>query len=111
MKPFRFHVESIPFPEEVRDTVRGMTGKRKSGYIILINEDLPHDQYKWTLKHELSHIILGHFDGDEDGETANAAYLRNILEIETEANNRAAQMTDDELAELLKYHIGDEIVI
>lgn len=109
MKPFRFHVESVPFPKEIQGTVRGAVKKCKTGYLILMDKSLTKDQYKQTLKHELSHIILGHFEISETETTDN--YLQNIKWIEAETDSYADQMTDNELADLMKYHIGDTIPI
>lgn len=103
MKKFHFHVEAVPFPEELRGSVRGAVKKCKTGYLILMDESLTEDQYKQTLKHELSHIILGHFEISETETTDE--YLRNIEWIEAETDRYADQMTDEDLERLMLWAV------
>lgn len=41
------------------------TVNRDGTYTILINKDIPYEVQQVTFKHELKHIILGHFHNDE----------------------------------------------
>lgn len=106
MEKFSFRVKSVPFPEEIRGEIRGGVHKsdKKPGYYwIVIDETLPHDQYTWVLKHELAHIILGHFEIDETNTTED--YIQNFKEIEAAANNYADQMTDEELEKWMQWAV------
>lgn len=84
----------MPFPDMLHDEIKGMTahpdGKE---YIILIDSKLNTADRLHTLKHELSHILLGHHDQE----------ARPLEEIEKEADAHAAAMTEDELAKLMAY--------
>jgi Zn-dependent peptidase ImmA (M78 family) len=59
---------------------------------VLIDSTLSEAEQKKTLKHELAHIILNHFELDD----------RDIEEIEAEADAKAAIMTDAEMEALVK---------
>ncbi|MDA8346875.1 MAG: ImmA/IrrE family metallo-endopeptidase [Thermaerobacter sp.] len=37
-------------------------------YACFINPEMPRKRVRWTMAHELGHIILGHIDGDEGDE-------------------------------------------
>lgn len=103
MEKFSFRVKSVPFPEELRGFVPGAVRKCKAGYLILMDESLSNEQYKQTLKHELSHIILGHFEISETETTDE--YLRNIEWIEAETDRYADQMTDEDLERLMLWAV------
>lgn len=79
------------FPEPLSGSVRGMTQLRGDLYIVLVDALLDDSERKETLKHELSHIVLGHFLDDQ----------RSVEELEAEADSHAAVMTDDELIRLM----------
>lgn len=83
------------FPDALKGSVRGFTSTRGKSYIIMIDSDLGDPERKKTLKHELSHILLGHFE-DQD---------RSVDELEREAIDHAEAMTDDELDQLLRYAV------
>ena len=89
----------IPFPVPV-GTVGGITrlDVNTGRFLIAINNQEPDDELIQILKHELSHIALGHFDDNRD-----------IKEIEKEAEDYADQMTDDEFSELMTYQVGETI--
>lgn len=93
----QFKLQYIPFVEEIRGYVRGIARMdvKRGRYYIYIDSTLPQDQQKWTLKHELAHIYLGHLDNPE----------RDVEEVEAEADAKADTMTDEELNELLKWAI------
>lgn len=88
-----FRIRFKPFPPEVHGLIGGVTGGKPGGMLtVLIDSTLPEDEQKKTLKHELAHIFLNHFDQDE----------RDIEDIEAEADATAASMTDAEMERLLK---------
>lgn len=86
-----------PMPDEIKGKIPGVTGYDpvKNRYLILIDCELEEAKKRWTLKHELSHILLGHFSDDRT--ESSQAYLKNIQEVEAEANEYADRMTDHEL--------------
>ena len=101
MDPFKLVYEAFPAPA---DALGGVTMCKNGKYIIMINKIKPAEEQIRTIKHELSHILLGHF-GDrrtKDDQT----YLDNLAEIEEEADRYADQMTDEELAQLMTCQIG-----
>ena len=89
----------------------GLTRISPSGRVsILINNGRSDEEQKRTLKHELSHIILGHlWDDRVHGE--DLSYLDDNPEIEDEADRYADQMTDETLAELVSGLIGETVYL
>lgn len=99
MSPFRLMY--IPFPVPV-GTVGGVTrlDVNTGRFLIAINNQETDDDLIRILKHELSHIALGHFDDDR---------TESLEEIEKEADLYADQMTDDEFSELMTYQVGETV--
>lgn len=57
----------------------GFTAKNKTHYIIFYNEQKDQAIIRFTLAHELGHVILGHtVDGDKENKEANC-FARNLL--------------------------------
>ena len=78
---------------------------------VMINKEKPYNEQQLTIKHELSHILLGHFQNERAKDEE--FYLKNYenLDIENDANRYADQMTDDEFSELMKYQIGEAVYL
>lgn len=93
----RFNLYYVPFPEQIRGIIRGAVQCKQNSYLVLIDSSLTDEQQSFSLKHELSHILLGHFDYDSE------SYLANIEKVEAEANQYAEQMTDDEFQYIMSY--------
>ena len=87
----RYKIIYKPFPEPLRGIVRALTSLQGNLYTILIDALLDDSERKEAIKHELSHIVLGHFLDDQ----------RSVEELEAEADAHAAVMTDDELIRLM----------
>lgn len=83
------------FPDALRGVVRGLTSFRGDLYIILIDACLSDSEREKTLKHELSHILLGHFIDDQ----------KSVEEMEREADQHADMMTENEFNMLRGYAI------
>lgn len=90
-----FRIIYKTFPEPLKGSIVGLAGRKGNSYTVLIDESLGDSERKETLKHELSHILLGHLDDDKKPEE----------QIEREADQYAAAMTDDEFEQLMKYAI------
>lgn len=91
------------------DGLRGITRISPSGTVtIIINAGMTENEQKQTLKHELSHIILGHL-WDERVNGDDLSYLDDHPEIEDEADRYADQMTDETLSEFVSGLIGETI--
>lgn len=91
----RFRVVYKAFPDALRGIVRGFTSFRGKMYVILIDACLSDSEREKTLKHELSHILLGHFIDER----------KSVEEMEREADRYANVMTDDEFNMLRGYAI------
>lgn len=99
----KFKIMYRPFPTELHGKIGGVTGGKPGGVlVVMIDNTLPEAEQKKTLKHELSHIVLGHL---EDDRTDRKNYLKNVMELEAEADAKADSMTDEELNALLKLAI------
>jgi len=87
----------------------GLTRISPSGKVsILINTGRTDEEQKRTLKHEFSHIILGHLWDDRiHGE--DLSYLDDNPEVEDEADRYADQMTDETLLELKKSMVEETV--
>lgn len=83
------------FPASVKGYVFGATGYQSGRYVVLIDRDLDDVQREKALRHELSHILLGHFTDDQ----------KSLEEIEREAEQYADAMTDEEFYMLRGYAI------
>lgn len=93
MKPFSLFY--VRFPAGCEGMVYGITGVDNEGnYTVAIDSAQDEETQKFALKHELSHIHLGHFDPDNK---------KPISEIEQEADKHAEQMTEEELNFLLTF--------
>lgn len=44
------------------DTVHGVTARTDTGYIIVINANLPMADKAKAMRHEIAHITLNHFE-------------------------------------------------
>lgn len=92
------------FPEALKGKIPGFTAKGRDGKLaIMIDEDLPEAEKNLVLRHELSHIALGHLDDDRTKN--NHSYLANLAELEDEADQYADRMTDEEFTNLMKYAV------
>lgn len=93
------------------DTLDGATVYESGRYVVMINKEKPYNEQQLTIKHELSHILLGHFQNERAKDEE--FYLKNYenLDIENDANRYADQMTDDEFSELMKYQIGEAVYL
>lgn len=88
-----FRIKYKPFPANIRGIIRGITGGEPGGMLtVLIDSTLSETEQRKTLKHELAHIVLNHFELDD----------RDIKEIEAEADAKAAIMTDAEMEALVR---------
>ena len=92
------------FPEVLKGKIPGFTAKGHDGELtIMIDEDLTDAEKNLVLRHELSHIALGHLNDDR---TKNDhSYLTNLTELENEADQYADRMTDEEFTNLMKYAV------
>ena len=79
------------FPDDITGIVKAITHeKSKNAFLIAIDDrNSPEDQ-DFSLRHELSHVVLHHFDNSLPLEAA-----------EKEADLLAAIMTTEELMQLL----------
>lgn len=93
MLPFR--LKYIPFETDLRGKVFGFTAFRGNKAIVFIDNTRTQGEQAHTLKHELSHILLGHFLEEQ----------KTIEEMEREAGQHADAMTDQEFQTLLSYQI------
>jgi Predicted Zn peptidase len=99
MVPFR--VIYLDMPDEIRGKMFGCTTYDQGRYFVFIDKDLDEQARRDALRHELSHIILGHLT---DPRTTNDhVYLENFDSVEAEACEYAARMTDEELDQLMTY--------
>lgn len=113
MDRFRLIYISFPYIAEVMggvapDTINKMGGvavRDPAGlYAIMINRNRTEAEQIRALKHELSHLRLGHLT---DGRTETTKiYFDNFDDVEREADDYADQMTDEEFSELMTYQIG-----
>ena len=105
----RFKLVYQSFPDFIRGRVLGSTMIRNGRCVIIIERDLNEAERRHTLKHEFAHIVLGHF---EDSRTDDSdCYLRNLPEIEDEADRYADQMTDAEFSDLMTYQVGEAVFL
>lgn len=105
MERFRLVYTTFPAPA---DTAGGFAVRvhEKGSITILINREKPEDVQRWMLKHELSHVLLGHLT-DGRVKPNSFSYHNDNPEVEDEANQYADQMTDEEFSELMAYQIGE----
>ena len=89
----RFRLTYYVPPEELQGQVCGTTRLCKGKYSVYIDSTPPAEEQDMTLRHELAHIALDHF-------SANGKTLR---QIEEEAVNYAAKMTDEEFQQLMSF--------
>ena len=92
-----------PFPPEIHGQIGGITGGKPGGRLtVMIDSTLTEEEQKKTLKHELAHIALGHL---EDDRANRANYLKNVMELEAEADAKAGSMTEAEFNSLMQWQI------
>lgn len=96
-----FTLRLVPFPPEAAAGVKGAAVYReeKDQFHIFVNSNLPYSDQLRTLKHELAHIELNHFNTDIP-----------IKKAEYEAEHRADTMTDAEFVHLMTYRKGGDIL-
>lgn len=92
----RFYLEYRPFPPPIKGKCNGVTARTDGKYFILIDSSNPPEQQALTLRHELAHIALNHFEDR----------THTIDHIEQEAKDYAARMTDAEFNDLMKWEIN-----
>lgn len=90
----KFKVKYFPFPDEIKDECYGFTVQKQNLFLIAINSNRPPEQQRITLKHELSHILLDHFNDP-----------RPVEEIEEEAIVYGMTMKDEEFNRLMEWKI------
>lgn len=88
----RFTLVYRPFPAECGGNIHGVTISTGGRLKIFIDSAQDEQTQRSALRHELAHIVCGHFT-----DTA-----RNLRQLEAEADEYAARMTDSEIAELIK---------
>lgn len=87
-----FDLIFLQFPEVIQGEVFGATQYKGDHYTVTIDSSQSEEIQRQTLKHELSHIKLGHFESDMD-----------IRAVEAEADLYADQMSDEELSYLMTF--------
>ena len=91
-----FRLKYKPFPPELHGQLAGITGGKPDGNLtVIIDSTLSEEEQKKTLKHELAHIALGHFQNTG----------RDMMRLEEEADAKADRMTDTELEALMQWAI------
>ena len=91
----KFKLYYRKFPDGAHGVIHGYA-RMKEGYaVILIDSRLPEEQQKHTLRHELAHLWLNHFDDTDIG----------IAAIEAEADRFADEMTQEEFQNLMQWAI------
>ena len=113
MERFRLIYASFPdiakatgdIAPETLNKMGGVSVRDPAGrYGIMINCNRTEAEQVRALKHELSHLVLGHLT---DGRTETTKiYSDNFDDVEREADDYADRMTDDEFRELMTYQIG-----
>ena len=108
MEKIKLFYAAFPSPA---DALGGLTRISPSGKVsIMINSGRTEEEQKKILKHEFSHIILGHL-WDDRVHGDDLSYHDDHPEIEDEANQYADQMTDETLAELVSGLIGETVYL
>ena len=79
------------FPDDIHGIVFAITQKQSNGFLIVIDDRNTAEKQSFSLRHELSHIALNHFERTIPIETA-----------EKQADSLAEQLTIDELMQLCK---------
>ena len=102
----QFRICYFPFPEDLSGNIFGSVMRQKGHIVVFIDSRLSDDQKTRTLKHELAHIILNHFDEPypDDGIEFDDGFYRSESQ-EAEANQYAEHMTEMELSKLMEYAI------
>lgn len=103
-----FRIIYRPFPNEIKGLVGGGVEKESDDcYLILIDSDLSEQKQDFTLRHELAHIAMNHFDYtlpfDEVCKTG--SFGEGWEQREKEADSIAEKMTVDELLSLWDHPI------
>lgn len=102
----QFGICYFPFPDGLSGNLCGSVMRQKGHIVVFIDSRLSEAQKKRTLKHELSHIVLNHFDipYPGDGIEFEKGFYRSEAQ-EAEADQYAEQMTEMELSKLMEYAI------
>ena len=105
-----FNLVYRSFPEVLHGAAHAFTVVDAKGHcVIFVDQDLDELTKHHAIKHELSHIVLGHFEDDRTKD--NRTYLDNIDEIEREANDYADQMSEEVFADLMTYQILETVSV
>ena len=88
----RFTLIYRPFPAECGGTIYGMTTGAGGRVTILIDSAQDEKTQRHALRHELAHVALNHLTDT----------TRSLQQLEAEADEYAARMTDSEFADLMK---------
>lgn len=99
MVPFR--VIYLDMPDQIRGKMFGWTMYDQGRYFVFIDKALDELARRDALRHELSHIVLGHLT--DTRVSTDQEYLDNFDSVEAEACEYAARMTDDELDQLMAH--------
>lgn len=81
-----------PFPAACGGTVHGLVSSSRGRITILIDSSQDEQTQRKALRHELAHVVLGHLEDT----------TRSTSQIEAEAEDLAARMTDEEMEKILK---------
>lgn len=81
-----------PFPVECSGLIYGVTQSTGGRIVIFIDSAQDEHTQRMALRHELAHIVCGHMTDT----------TRSVQQLEKEADEYAARMTDGELSELME---------
>ena len=100
----KFGLLYCEFPESLRGLVRGGVIHRKGHYLVCVDSTQTEPDQNFTLRHELAHILLNHFEAEYpgDGQFIDSGFYVSESQ-EAEANEYAEQMTEAELSQLMEY--------
>ena len=95
----KIFIRYIPFPDEIHGHVFGLVKEQNNRFLILIDNRIEAEMQDSTLRHELAHIALKHFDDTLpfDDVIRTGSFGDEWEEREIEADNLAGQMQIDDL--------------
>ena len=100
----KFKLLYADFPESLRGNLRGGVIRHKGHILIVVDSTQPEPDQDFTLRHELAHLVLNHFEEEYQGD---GLFIDNGFYVsaaqEAEANEYAERMTDAELSQLMEY--------